>query len=91
MYNKGKSENLYSIMEDASVLERNRIEIDNKEVVLSVDDIPTLGNNTEEFPPPPPVEEEIVTIVTKKEPKGAFGNMVAYNALPEMLEHVNAS
>ncbi|CAH2052281.1 unnamed protein product, partial [Iphiclides podalirius] len=41
-----------------------------------------------EFPPPPP-EEEIVAIVTKKEPQGSFGNMVAYNALPEMLDHVN--
>jgi hypothetical protein len=87
MFNKGKSENLYSIMEDNSVVERNRIEIDNREVVLSVDDISTAVDDSSEFPPPPP-EEEIVTIVTKKEPKG-FGNMVAYNALPEMLEHVN--
>lgn len=88
MYNKTKSENLYSIMEDNTV-ERNRIEIDNREVVLSVDDIAGM-EGTAEFPPPPP-EEEIVAIVTKKEPKGGFGNMVAYNALPEMLEHVNTT
>lgn len=77
-------------MEDSSVNERSRIEIDNREVVLSVDDIATMGamESTESFPPPPP-EEEIVAIVTKKEPKSSFGNMVAYNALPEMLEHVN--
>lgn len=87
MYNKSKSENLYSIMED-STLERNRIEIDNREVVLSIDDISTTVDNNSEFPPPSPPEEEIVAIVTKKEPKG-FGNMVAYNVLPEMLEHVN--
>lgn len=87
MYNKGKSENLYSIMEDTSIVERNRIEIDNREVVISVDDISGVMDANTEFPPPPP-EEEIVAIVTKKEPKG-FGNMVAYNALPEMLEHVN--
>ncbi|GBP24601.1 hypothetical protein EVAR_79512_1 [Eumeta japonica] len=84
MYNKGKSENLYSIMEDTSVVERHRVETDNREVVISVDDIP----NVEALPPPAP-NEEIVAIVTKKEPKGAFTNMVAYNALPEMLEHVN--
>lgn len=83
---KGKSENLYSIMEDNSVVER-KVEIDNREVLLSVDDMTTGLDLTEEFPPPPP-EEEIVAIVTKKEPKG-FGNMVAYNVLPEMLEHVN--
>lgn len=88
MYNKTKSENLYSIMEDSTV-ERSRIEIDNREVVLSVDDIAGMEGNVE-FPPPPP-EEEIVAIVTKKEPKGGFGNMVAYNALPEMLEHVNTT
>lgn len=88
MYNKSKSENLYSIMED-STLERNRIEIDNREVVLSVDDISTTVDPNAEFPPPPP-EEEIVAIVTKKEPKG-FINMVAYNVLPEMLEHVNTT
>lgn len=86
MFNKGKSENLYSIMEDSSV-DRNRIEIDNREVVLSVDDISGTVESSADFPPPP-AEEEIVAIVTKKEPKG-FGNMVAYNALPEMLEHVN--
>lgn len=74
-------------MED-STLERNRIEIDNREVVLSIDDISTTVDNNSEFPPPSPPEEEIVAIVTKKEPKG-FGNMVAYNVLPEMLEHVN--
>lgn len=85
MYSKSKSENLYSIMEDSS-LERNRIEIDNREVVLSLDDISAVVDSNADFPPPPP-EEEIVAIVTKKEPKG-FGNMVAYNALPEMLEHV---
>ncbi|CAG9791522.1 unnamed protein product [Diatraea saccharalis] len=84
---KGKSENLYSIMEDNSVVERNRIEIDNREVVIGVDENSTTVDESVDFPPPPP-EEEIVTIVTKKEPKG-FGNMVAYNALPEMLEHVN--
>lgn len=89
MYTKGKSENLYSIMEDNSVVERNRIEIDNREVVLSVDDIPTLAVEAEETYPPPSADEEIVAIVTKKEPKGGFGNMVAYNALPEMLDHVN--
>lgn len=87
MFSKGKSENLYSIMEDNATVERNRIEIDNREVVLSVDDIAGIEVNAE-FPPPPP-EEEIVAIVTKKEPKGGFGNMVAYNALPEMLEHIN--
>lgn len=87
MFNKGRSENLYSIMEDSSMVERNRIEIDNREVVLSVDDVSLAVDNTE-FPPPPP-EEEIVAIVTKKEPKGGFTNMVAYNVLPEMLEHVN--
>lgn len=87
MFNKGKSENLYSIMEDNTAVERNRIEIDNREVVLSVDDIAGMDGHGE-FPPPPP-EEEIVAIITKKEPKGGFGNMVAYNALPEMLEHVN--
>lgn len=88
MYNKTKSENLYSIMEDNTV-ERNRIEIDNREVVLSVDDIAGMEETTE-FPLPPP-EEEIIAIVTKKEPKGGYGNMVAYNALPEMLEHVNTT
>lgn len=88
MYTKGKSENLYSIMEDNSVVERNRIEIDNREVVLSVDDIPAVLEENAELPPPPP-EEEIIAIVTKKEPKGGFGNMVAYNVLPEMLDHVN--
>lgn len=86
MFNKSKSENLYSIMEDSSV-ERSRIEIDNREVVISVDDVSGAMDSSAEFPPPPP-EEEIIAIVTKKEPKG-FGNMVAYNALPEMLEHVN--
>lgn len=85
---KGKSENLYSIMEDNSVVER-KVEIDSREVLLSVDDMTTaLDLSEDEFPPPPP-EEEIVAIVTKKEPKG-FGSMVAYNVLPEMLEHVNA-
>lgn len=74
-------------MEDNSVTERNRIEIDNREVVLSVDDIPTLSVATSESYPTQ--DEEIVAIVTKKEPKGGFANMVAYNALPEMLEHVN--
>lgn len=85
---KGKSENLYSIMEDTSIIERNRIEIDNRELVISVDDISSVVDTNPEFPPPPP-EEEIVAIVTKKEPQGSFGNMVAYNALPEMLDHVN--
>lgn len=89
MYNKGKSENLYSIMEDNSVVERNRMELDNREVVLSVDDISTMGSSVDSCFPPPPPEEEIVAIVTKKEPKGGFSNMVAYNALPEMLDHVN--
>ncbi|CAF4802535.1 unnamed protein product [Pieris macdunnoughi] len=74
-------------MEDSSIVERNRIEIDNREVVLSVDDVSISIESSNEFPPPPP-EEEIVAIVTKKEPKG-FTNMVAYNVLPEMLEHVN--
>lgn len=83
---KGKSENLYSIMEDNSVGER-KVDFDNREVLLSVDDMTTALDLSEEFPPPP-AEEEIVAIVTKKEPKG-FGNMVAYNVLPEMLEHVN--
>ncbi|KAI8442111.1 hypothetical protein MSG28_005737 [Choristoneura fumiferana] len=73
-------------MEDNSVVERNRIEFDNREVVLSVDDIPAVLEEHAELPPPPP-EEEIIAIVTKKEPKGSFGNMVAYNVLPEMLEH----
>lgn len=85
---KGKSENLYSIMEDSSTVERNRVEIDNREVVLSVDEISLAMDPNTEFPPPPP-EEEIIAIVTKKEPKSSLGNMVAYNALPEMLEHVN--
>lgn len=53
MYTKGKSENLYSIMEDNSVVERNRIEIDNREVVLSVDDIPAVLEENAELPPPP--------------------------------------
>lgn len=82
---KGKSENLYSIMEDNAV--ERRVEIDNREVLLNVDEVTTVLDSSAEFPPPPP-EEEIVAIVTKKEPKG-FGNMVAYNALPEMLDHVN--
>lgn len=85
MFNKNKSENLYSIMEDSS-LERSRIEINNREVALSVDDMSEVMETSTDFPPPPP--EEIITIVTKKEPRG-FGNMVAYNVLPEMLDHVN--
>lgn len=83
---KGKSENLYSIMEDNSVVER-KMESDNREVFLSEDEMTTALDSNAEFPLPPP-EEEIIAIVTKKEPKG-FGSMVAYNALPEMLEHVN--
>lgn len=75
-------------MEDNSVVERNRMELDNREVVLSVDDISTMGSTVDSVPLPPP-DEEIVAIVTKKEPKGGFSNMVAYNVLPEMLEHVN--
>ncbi|KPJ11591.1 hypothetical protein RR48_08333 [Papilio machaon] len=75
-------------MEDNSNIDRNRIEIDNREVVLSLDDISSTVDTNPDFPPPP-LEEEIVAIVTKKEPQGTFGNMVAYNALPEMLEHVN--
>lgn len=88
MYNKGKSENLYSIMEDCSTVDRNRVDIDNREVVLSVDDMSLALETSSDFPPPPP-EEEIIAIVTKKEPKGSLGDMVAYNALPEMLDHVN--
>lgn len=90
MYNKNKSENLYSIMEGAA-LEKNRIEIiDSSEVVLSVDEMPEMEGVSESFPlPPPPHCEEIVAIVTKKDHKLNYGNMVAYNALPEMLEHVN--
>lgn len=75
-------------MEDNSVIERSRMETDNRELVLSVDDISHTGSTIDTFPPPPP-DEEIVAIVTKKEPKGGFSNMVAYNALPEMLDHVN--
>ncbi|CAH2238872.1 jg13682 [Pararge aegeria aegeria] len=76
-------------MEDSStVIERNRIDIDNREVVLSVDEMSLAIESTSDFPPPPP-EEEIIAIVTKKEPKGSLVDMVAYNALPEMLEHVN--
>lgn len=86
---KGKSENLYSIMEDSSIVERNRVEFDNRAVVLSVDEITVPIDSSTDFPPPPPPAEEIVAIVTKKEPKVAIGNMVAYNALPEMLDHVN--
>lgn len=73
-------------MEDNSAVER-KVESDNREVLLSVEDMTTALDSSAEFPPPPP-EEEIIAIVTKKEPKG-FGSMVAYNALPEMLEHVN--
>ncbi|CAK1541714.1 unnamed protein product [Leptosia nina] len=73
-------------MEDSSI--ERRIEIDNREVVLSVEDVSLAVDSNVEFPPPPP-EEEIVAIVTKKEPKIGFGDMVAYNVLPEMLEHVN--
>lgn len=75
-------------MEDNSVIERSRIDLDNREIVLSVDEISNMGSVIDTFPPPPP-DEEIVAIVTKKEPKGSFSNMVAYNVLPEMLEHVN--
>ncbi|CAH2093961.1 unnamed protein product [Euphydryas editha] len=75
-------------MEDSSTVDRNRVEIDSGAVVLNVDEITLPIDSSTDFPPPPPAEE-IVAIVTKKEPKVARGNMVAYNALPEMLDHVN--
>ncbi|OWR55144.1 hypothetical protein KGM_206940 [Danaus plexippus plexippus] len=75
-------------MGESSTIERSRAEVDNRELVLSVDDMTLPIDASVEFPPPP-LEDEIVAIITKREPKGTVGNMVAYNALPEMLELVN--